>query len=169
MVRTPLRRSGSVSRALVPFVSQAHDEAGGLVQALGGEDQVSEQRMLLIRDTVRLGTLLSALLARALQREEIDPDEATKCATLANARRSNLVALGLERVARDMRLDLKSYLAARENSQERASATIDTAADAEGAPVLDVAPAAFFFLAIQNSLPEMKYATLAVSASAAKS
>src|SRR5262249_29442363 len=55
-----LRRSGSVSRSLAPFVAQAREEAAGLVQALGGEEHVSEQRMLVIRDTARLGVLLSA-------------------------------------------------------------------------------------------------------------
>ena len=57
-----LRRSGAVSRALEPFVMQAREEAAGLVQALGGEEHVSEQRMVLVRDTARLGVLLSALL-----------------------------------------------------------------------------------------------------------
>src|SRR5262249_13565562 len=93
----------------------------------------SEQRMLLIRDTARIGTLLAAMISSALQRDEIDPDVATRCATLANARRSNLVALGLDRVAKDVP-DLRAYLASRAptNSPEPARAAIDPRARYRG-------------------------------------
>jgi hypothetical protein len=103
-----LERSGTVSLALRPFVAQAQSEALDLVEALGGESCVSEQRMLLIRDTVRLGVMLAALVARALQREVLDLDEAGKIASLVNARRANIVAAGLDRVTRE--LDLTEYL-----------------------------------------------------------
>ena len=109
-----LERTGTVARSLRPYAALAVEEAAQLTQALGGEDQISEQRLVLVQDLSRLGLLLRALVARIAQRDVLDADEVAKVTSLVNARRASLLALGLERTARDVP-DLRSYLAERAN------------------------------------------------------
>ena len=106
---TALEHSGSIAPSLRPYAVQAASEADGLVTALGGQDQVSEQRMVLVQDTARLGLLARALTARVLQGGAKNMDEIGKLTSVLNARRANLVALGLERLQREV--DLASYIA----------------------------------------------------------
>jgi len=140
-----LERTGSVSARLRPFVAQAAQEAVDFAEALGGVDQVSPQRMAILRDTARLGALLSALLANAMQRDVLDLDEVAKITSLASARRANLSAIGLERHARDVEPDLRSYLAARSGNgaghEIDAEAVHEDVLEGEG-PAEGAAPAA---------------------------
>jgi hypothetical protein len=104
----------------------AQKEALGLVSALGGVDNISEQRLVLIQDVARLGLVLRAVMARFLQGDG-DPELASRVASITSARRSSLVALGLERVAKE--LDLNTYQI-QKAAENRAQATIDTDPDA---------------------------------------
>jgi hypothetical protein len=113
-----LQKHGTVSETLKGCAVLAQKEALGLVSALGGADNVSEQRMVLIQDVARLGLVLRAVVARFLQGDG-DPELASRVATITSARRSSLQALGLERISKE--LDLAEYLkrkAAENSAQE---------------------------------------------------
>src|SRR5262245_7084709 len=69
-----LERTRTVSRSLRPYAALAVEEAAQLTQALGGESQISEQRLVLVQDLSRLGLLLRALVARIAQRDALDAD-----------------------------------------------------------------------------------------------
>ena len=103
-----LQKRGDISESLKGYAVLAQEEALSLISALGGLENISEQRLVLIQDTVRLGLVLRAVVARFLQGDG-DADLASKVGTLSSARRSSLQALGLERVAKE--LDLGTYLA----------------------------------------------------------
>jgi hypothetical protein len=103
-----LKRFGSVAPSLLPLLKIAEDEAVELAGALGGSANLTPQRHLLIEDCVAVGIALRTLLARFLQ-GDADADLASKIGTLAGQRRSSVVALGLDRHAREVRLD--DYLA----------------------------------------------------------
>lgn len=106
-----LARVGSPVRAeLRPLVDAAASELEELVAALGGQDHVSPQRLLLAQDVVRLGLLVRALMQRFAQSG--DADLASRLGTLLSTRRAGIVALGLERHAREV--SLKDYVAQRE-------------------------------------------------------
>ena len=120
-----LQKQGTVSESLKACAALAQEEALGLVNALGGVEHVSEQRMVLIQDTVRLGLVLRAVMVRFLQGDG-DPELASKVGTLASARRASLQALGLERVAKEV--DLPAYLE-RRASEEPTEATNGAAPD----------------------------------------
>ncbi len=85
-----------------------------MVQAMGGEDLVSEPRMVLIHDLARAGLLLRAVMMRIAQSPDLDLDAVSKASNLINTRRSLLQVLGLDRVERDVP-DLESYIADRED------------------------------------------------------
>ena len=105
-----LERAGTVSPSLKPYAAQAIEEADELARALGGVDDLSPQRLVLIQDAARVGLVLRAMVARFMQGEG-DPELASKVSTMASTRRSLLTALGLEREAKE--LDLAGYLAAK--------------------------------------------------------
>ena len=105
-----LQRTGTLAPSLKPYAAQAVDEALGFVQALGGDEQISEQRIALIQDTSRAGLILRALVAHIGQSGTIDTEEVSKVVALINARRQTLGALGLDRVQRDVD-SLPDYLA----------------------------------------------------------
>jgi hypothetical protein len=127
-----LEQTGSVSPGLRPYVAQALDEVCALTQALGGEEHVSEQKALIVRDVARLGALLAGLTARALQREQLDLDEVARINALAGTRGRLLSVLGVERVAAPVP-DLAAYLAAREaeSAEDRATGAIAGAQEPE--------------------------------------
>jgi hypothetical protein len=122
-----LQKSGAVSESLKPYAVLAQEEGLALVSAQGGLENISEPRLVLIRDTVRLGIVLRALVAKFLQGEG-DPEVASKIGTLVGARRASLQALGLERISRE--LDLQSYIAQRA-AQDAAEAENAEQSDAE--------------------------------------
>ena len=62
-----LQKRGTVSDTLKGCAALAQEEALGLVNALGGEERISEQRMILVQDCVRLGLVLRAVMSRFLQ------------------------------------------------------------------------------------------------------
>jgi hypothetical protein len=95
---------------LLPLLGTAEVEGVELLDALGGPDRVSPQRRALIEDTARLGLVLRASLVRFIQAG--DGDAASRVNAAASARRANLVALGLDRVAREVPT-LDRYLSAR--------------------------------------------------------
>ncbi len=108
-----LRKSGTVAKSLRPLVAIAETEAAELMAALGGSEEVSEMRRLIVEDLVAVGMVLRAELARFLQTGE--PDAGARVSTLANTRRASLAALGLDRVATPVP-DLRAYLAEREEA-----------------------------------------------------
>jgi hypothetical protein len=133
-----LQKSGTISESLKRAAVLAQEEGLALISAMGGLENVSEQRLVLIQDTVRLGLVLRAVVARFLQGDG-DAELATKVGTLASARRSSLQALGLNRVAKE--IDLTTYLrekasqSATESPQSGVSGTEDTEDDARAADV----------------------------------
>jgi hypothetical protein len=123
---------GDVPASLAPFVADAGIEAAALHAALGA-DAMSPQRSLLIADTVRVGVVLRAELARYLRTQ--DPDAGGRVGTLAGVRRAGLLALGLDEVR--VERDLATYLAtakASDTAKDRVSATIATPADSDADP-----------------------------------
>jgi hypothetical protein len=127
-----LQRSGTLSASLRPFAAQAIEESLGFLQALGGDEEgVSEQRMALVQDAARAGLVMRALMAKVLQSDEPDGDAISKICSLINARRANLVAIGLER--RERELDVNEYVA-RKAAEDRAGATIETKSEPSPGP-----------------------------------
>ena len=125
-----LQRSGTLSASLRPFAALAVEESLGLIQALGGDEEgISEQRMALVQDAARAGLVLRALMAKTLQGDDLDGDAISKICSLINARRANLVAIGLER--RERELDVNEYLA-RKAAQNPPEATIDAQSEPAG-------------------------------------
>jgi len=128
-----LQRSGTLSASLRPFAAQAIEESLGFLQALGGDDEgISEQRMALVQDAARAGLVLRALMAKTLQGDDPDGDTISKICSLINARRANLVAIGLER--RERELDVNEYLA-RKAAENPPGATIDAQSEPAGVVV----------------------------------
>lgn len=97
---------GIVTPRLRSYLRAAEAECADVLEALGGADNVSAQRRVIVEDLARVGVVLRGTLAAYLRTE--DPELASKVGTLAAARRGLLVALGLERVSKE--LDLASYL-----------------------------------------------------------
>jgi hypothetical protein len=101
-----LRRDAQVAAAVRPLLRVAEDETIAVIEDLGGEDCVSAQQRALVDDLAWLGLVLRTMMWIFVTRP--DPDLASRIATLASARRANLVALGLERHRREV--DLSAYL-----------------------------------------------------------
>jgi len=120
-----LQRGATLRPVAAACLSAALVEAEALVEALGGPEEVTPQRRLLIDDLARAGALLRASCARALETES-DTDAASRVSALIGARARILGMLGLERVRRE--LDLDGYLA-RRSPAERANGSEAPAAD----------------------------------------
>lgn len=118
-----LQKHGTISESLKQSAVGTQEETLSIVAGLGGVENISEQRLVLVQDTARLGLVLRAVMARFLQGDG-DPELASRVATITSARRQNLQALGLERVSKE--LDLQSYLAERAaaGAQDRAEEEI---------------------------------------------
>jgi hypothetical protein len=99
-----LERTGALSWRLRDFCAAAHAEGEEIAEALGGYDALTPQVRAVLRDLVRLGTLTSALLARALQREpeDLDLEVVQRVGALVNGRRQLFALLGLERLERPL-------------------------------------------------------------------
>ena len=115
------QRGGVVSESLKRHAQDAQVEALSLTAALGGVERISEQRLILIQDTARLGLVLRAVIARFLQGDG-DPELASRVASIAGARRASLQALGLERAPQDVP-SLDTYLRERDAAQDRREGT----------------------------------------------
>ena len=109
-----LRSTGTVSGPLLPLFEVAELENLELLDAIGG-DVASPQRKAILQDAVRVGMVLRAELARYLQGQ--DPDAGARVGSLATARRSSLVALGLDRLAQDV-VDLQTYIDSKAQTAE---------------------------------------------------
>ncbi len=93
-----LRRDGEVSEAIKPLLPIAEAEALDLAESMGGLDGLSAQEGLIIKDTARLGLLVTAMFS--LFATSPSPDIATRLGTLLGQRRNHLVSLGLGRRAK---------------------------------------------------------------------
>ena len=102
-----LKREGVVAAALVPVAEHHARVMEELIDQCGGPDEVTPARRILIEDTCKLGIALDAELGRFVQTE--DPAALERVATLANSRRSNLMAAGLDRYVREAET-LQAYL-----------------------------------------------------------
>jgi hypothetical protein len=123
--RAGVKSHAPVRPALLPFLAAGADETAALISQLGGAEALTPARRLLAEDTGRLGALARALVARFA--ETADSEIASRVATLVNARRQNLMALGLERVVQDVE-DLSVYLRHRASA---AAASNGSGGDAE--------------------------------------
>lgn len=110
-----LRTEGEVSAPLRPLLAIAEDEARELFNQLGGPDNVSPAKRMLIEDTVAVGVALRGQVAIYLRTG--DAEAASRVGTLASTRRSSLAAIGLEHAKQE--IDLGTYLAQRETPQDR--------------------------------------------------
>ena len=102
------RRHGLVTDAIHPLTLIAEDEVRAIFEALGGQDNVSEMERALVEDFARVGVVLRGELARYCNG---DIAAGVKVGTLASIRRASLVALGLQRRAKE--IGLEDYLDAR--------------------------------------------------------
>ena len=103
------RRLGLVADSMLPLVAAAEDEVRAIIVALGGDENVSEQERAIVEDFARVGVVLRGELARYVAG---DSKAGQTVGTLAGIRRASLVALGLQRRAKEIGLedyiDLKS-------------------------------------------------------------
>ena len=102
------RREGLVLESMKPLTLIAEDEVRAIFQALGGEDDISEQERALVEDFARVGVVMRGELSRYLAG---DRDAGKVVGIMAATRRSSLVALGLQRRAKE--LDLEDYIEAK--------------------------------------------------------
>ncbi len=107
-----------VCDAVLPHVVAAEHELAELPVACGG-DVISPQRRALLEDAARVGVALRSELQRYAETRE--PECASRLPGLVAARRTNLVAAGLDRLERDVP-DLATYLRERERALEAAKA-----------------------------------------------
>lgn len=105
-------KSGVVSPDVRDAVTGAEIEAETVLAALGGIDNVSPQRMLLVRDLARAGVIARVVFGRLLREGVLENDAIGKITSIFRSRTSTMIALGLDRAQRDA-LDLKTYLASR--------------------------------------------------------
>ncbi len=96
------RRLGLVTPSLLPLTMIAEDEVSAIFSALGGVESVSEQERALVEDFARVGVVLRAELSRYLAGEH---DAGAKVGAMAAIRRQSLVALGLDRRAKEIGLE----------------------------------------------------------------
>jgi hypothetical protein len=108
------RRLGLVSPALLPLAQIAEDEVSAIFSSLGGVEAVSEQERALVEDFARVGVVLRAELSRYLAGEQ---DAGVRVGTLAGIRRSSLVALGLQRRAKE--IGLEDYIEAKTGGEKK--------------------------------------------------
>lgn len=109
-------RRGDYPPAIRPFVVDMEREAGALLQHLGGEENVSEVQLALVRDAVIAGATLGVALARVVQTGGQDDEAMAKISGLVGARARVFSMLGLQRVAKE--IDLSTYLAQRAERAE---------------------------------------------------
>ena len=105
------RREGLVTDSMLPLTYLAEDEVRAIFQALGGEEAISEQERALVEDFARVGVVMRGELSRYLAG---DRDAGKVVGIMAATRRSSLVALGLQRRAKE--LDLEDYIEAKGSS-----------------------------------------------------
>jgi hypothetical protein len=91
------------------LLALAAREVTELVEALGGVDQVSPQRLRLIEDFGISGALLGRELLAYL--DDRDSEAASRVISLINSRRSSLTQIGLDAHRVD-ELDITGYAAA---------------------------------------------------------
>ncbi len=99
---------GVVRPELHAVVNAARGEMLEVLDALGGENEVSPQRLALLREFVRLGVAGQLLMGLLLR----DPDQsglASRLATVASTRAKLLNLCGLDRATQDVP-DLRQYL-----------------------------------------------------------
>jgi len=87
---------------MLPIVAAAEDEVRAILSALGGAENVSEQERALVEDFARVGVVLRGELARYVAG---DSKAGQVVGTLAGIRRASLVALGLQRRAKELGLE----------------------------------------------------------------
>ena len=96
-----LEREGVVAPQLAPIVAVAKAEGVEIAAALGGEEgDLTPQRRAMVEDLVACGIALRGTLQLYLQTH--DSELASRIATLTNARKQVLQALGLERFAKQI-------------------------------------------------------------------
>jgi hypothetical protein len=105
-----LRRGDVREEWMRPFVAGMGDEVLALLQSRGGPEHASEAEVALVGDLAIVGAIMAAEAVRYWRTG--DRESAARVASLANARRAGLLALGLKREARGITLD--QYLAERE-------------------------------------------------------
>lgn len=120
--------AGVIAPALRPLVEAELQAGVEVLEALAPDP--SPQQRTLVADCTRLGVVMRGELAKYLERQ--DADAATRITAVANARRSILTTLGLERYARDATPDLRRYLEQRAGNGSGANGAGD-------GPVLDLA------------------------------
>jgi hypothetical protein len=123
-----LSRGRGVHPDVAPIADAARDEYEEMLEALGGVEHVSPQRLAILEDLVGVGLVLRSELCRyAITRDTEIVPKITSC---AHARRASFAALGLDRVAREVTPTLADYLRSRENG----TATVDLEPEREVSP-----------------------------------
>lgn len=118
-----VERGGTASPVALPFLPLVRTVYENLVEEQGGEAHISTARRTLLDGHSRL-LLAEILCGVRIAQDPSDLDAMARLTALVGMRRSLLVSLGLDRVARDVPA-LSTYLATRQNGE---------------APTLDVQP-----------------------------
>ena len=115
-----LRRADVREAWMAPFAAGMAEEVADLLAARGGAEHASEPEIALIGDLAIAGAIMRAEAVRYFR--TADRESAARVASLANARRAGLLALGLKREAKAV--TLAEYLEERERLQRLGSAEV---------------------------------------------
>lgn len=121
---------GAVSEQLRPIVRTRLGQREQMVEDLGGAEHVSQMQRAALDTWMQAQVAADAEWRRYIA--EDDRGALERLSTLLNTARAALVAVGLERRARDVTLDLSAYLDHRDAPAPR-SATIELEADSQPA------------------------------------
>lgn len=122
------------------WVRRGKDVESSLLAELGGAEHVTAQQRLLVRKIAVLETELNRREQRFAEAGEATDEELAGYSTVVNAQRRLLADIGLERRARDVTPDVRTYVA--EKASRRAAAAATTSRTAEDASVTTDTPSA---------------------------
>ena len=122
-------REGIVHHRLRPFVKARAAMFVGILQDLGGSEVVTGMQKGILEGWLQAQVAADAAFARFVTTD--DSAALVRLATFLNTSRSALIALGLERRARDVTPNLEDYLAQREAAQTNPHGEIGGAQDPE--------------------------------------
>ena len=107
-------RGGRVAIQLVPFVKARSEQATQMVLDLGGPENVTAMERAVIEGWLRLMVAADGEFRRYIHDD--DAGALDRLAPLLNGARAHISTIGLGRRPKDVTLDLKTYLAEREEA-----------------------------------------------------
>ena len=131
------RRDGLVEPSLIPLTKMAEDEAREVIASLGGPDCISEAERLVVEDLARLGIILRAELGVFMGGGSGAQEAAKQATSVAAARRTSLLALGLGRREQELLSAIDANVTTHDEADEALSTRLDQFASAGRTSVVD--------------------------------